>query len=640
MQSHKAWSKTTEPTSYDQIYRYVEKILDECSTFINEIENDYYQGISASLHITPKIQSSKRSLPINTLLAWSNSLNALRNARSLHDIRNGKTIRDLLAEVRTGTVIGHVSDESCFLMQRILDKTNEQLYSKIPGLSNKIADCVSLMEQYFLSFYDIENIQDIIQKKKNEKMPDEYVETAYTYERSRWLHLFQVNKSLKLLREMQQRVEDTKGIVLSSLSKECQELAVRCDCTSLSYIFALPECYIEARRAVIALQSWLIEDTKYTSFIQTSLKVLDEKYIEVKKIYELGKAHLSQAEHRADSFRIQLSKTEQENEINEKKLDELEERLNTKERDYLSKRLTFEVYEDQLKKMLKAIDDNNDSVDNHLSIERFQQEVKQFSKELPKLKSQMDALQGRIEFLKQRKRELLAMRTEYRKLSHEAQLALEDKILKENEFNRVISCRQVIRNIYRCRSTDDLPQKIFYALPVKSKLSGEDSNDDLSKAIRLTSKYIGRDWSRLYWQLPFYPLRGKEEVSKDINYIDDKYHRGDVFRDQATDTLNKWRRYHTRAKLDDLIQALRHINRFDIIQIIDRRILKPKRLLNEEHEEIDPRKQEIEDLNRKLNRLFEKIHTGVITTHNTYVYSSIGLDPLQPVRKHRPLVMH
>lgn len=81
--------------------------------------------------------------------------------------------------------------------------------------------------------------------------------------------MFQVNKSLKILREMQQRSEDTRGIVLSTLSKESQDLAVRCDCTLLSYIFALPECYVEARRAVHALQAWLKEDTQYLSFIQT-----------------------------------------------------------------------------------------------------------------------------------------------------------------------------------------------------------------------------------------------------------------------------------------------------------------------------------------------------------------------------------
>lgn len=53
--------------------------------------------------------------------------------------------------------------------------------------------------------------------------------------------------------------------------------------------------------------------------------------------------------------------------------------------------------------------------------------------------------------------------------------------------------------------------------------------DNLDKAIHLVSKHIGRDWNRLYWQLPFHPSRGREEISKDINHIDDKYHRGDVF---------------------------------------------------------------------------------------------------------------
>jgi hypothetical protein len=59
--------------------------------------------------------------------------------------------------------------------------------------------------------------------------------------------------------------------------------------------------------------------------------------------------------------------------------------------------------------------------------------------------------------------------------------------------------------------------------------------------MRLASKYIGRDWSRLYWQLPFYPARGNEEISKDINQIDDKYHRGDVY--QVSINFNKFMSY-------------------------------------------------------------------------------------------------
>ena len=247
-----------------------------------------------------------------------------------------------------------------------------------------------------------------------------------------------------------------------------------------------------------------------------------------------------------------MTKTEQEYEGNQKKIDDLDDRVNAKEREYLSKRLTFEVYEDQLQKMLEAANEADDGFDNHLSIERFQQEIKQFSKELPKLKSQMDTLNARIDFFKQKKQELMDMRAECKKLDYEVQLALEEKILKENDFNRTVQCRETLREIYKCRSTNDLPQKIFYSLPLRSKHSGFDdhgefhltfgmpviarlpSADDLSKAIRLISKHIGRDWSRLYWQLPFYPSRGQEEVSRDINHIDDKYHRGDVFHVNCT----------------------------------------------------------------------------------------------------------
>ncbi|CAF5100409.1 unnamed protein product, partial [Rotaria socialis] len=65
MKTAKPWSKTTEPLSYDQIYRYFEQALEECLESINEFENDYYQGITSSLTHAPKIQSSKRSVSVN-----------------------------------------------------------------------------------------------------------------------------------------------------------------------------------------------------------------------------------------------------------------------------------------------------------------------------------------------------------------------------------------------------------------------------------------------------------------------------------------------------------------------------------------------------------------------------------------------
>jgi hypothetical protein len=167
----KPWSRKTEPTSYEQIYKYIEQSLDECSTFIDKTEIDYYQGSSITIITIPKNQIKNRPLSLLTLQSWSNSLNQLRDACLLRDIRNNKTIHDLLSEVKTGTLYRPITDESVVLMKKIFDKTTEQLHSKIPLLINKITDCMNLMEQYFLSFYDIENIQDIVQKKKKEKLP-------------------------------------------------------------------------------------------------------------------------------------------------------------------------------------------------------------------------------------------------------------------------------------------------------------------------------------------------------------------------------------------------------------------------------------------------------------------------------------
>ncbi len=172
-----------------------------------------------------------------------------------------------------------------------------------------------------------------------------------------------------------------------------------------------------------------------------------------------------------------MTKLEQENEINEKKYEEFESKLNLKEREYISRRLTYEVYEEQLNKLIKQSEDTTNPVDNRIAIERFQKDVKQLSRELPKLKSQTDAIQTRMHHFEQRRKELAEMRKEYQKLEQEIHSALEEKIIKENYFHRLQHCRDIIRNIHRCRTTNDLPHKIFYDLPIKTKDNEEGKNE-------------------------------------------------------------------------------------------------------------------------------------------------------------------
>ena len=191
---------------------------------------------------------------------------------------------------------------------------------------------------------------------------------------------------------------------------------------------------------------------------------------------------------KVESHRVRLNKLEQENEINERKYQEFETRFNLKEREYSLKHSTHEVCIRHLQTLLKQSDDVQTHVDNSLLIQKFQKDIKQFSEELPKLKSQVDTVQARIHSFQQRKRKLTEMHNENKRMDQEIQLALEDKIRKENQFNRVVKCRDILRNIYKCRKRNNLIQKIFYDLPVITKHNGENEDG------KIKTKDIVRLW--------------------------------------------------------------------------------------------------------------------------------------------------
>lgn len=164
-----------------------------------------------------------------------------------------------------------------------------------------------------------------------------------------------------------------------------------------------------------------------------------------------------------------MEKLKEEDEVNEKQRLELEDRLSDKERDYLSKRLTYEVYEDQLKKLLQSSDRNGDEFDQTLSIEKFQAEVTHLSRELPKLNNQIKKMQNRLKYFEERKCELAEMKKECDKLEKEVQHALEDRLLKENHYTRVNDARKLLQRIQKSRARNDLAKKIFHKLPLDSE---------------------------------------------------------------------------------------------------------------------------------------------------------------------------
>ena len=90
----------------------------------------------------------------------------------------------------------------------------------------------------------------------------------------------------------------------------------------------------------------------------------------------------------------------------------------------------------------------------------------------------------------------------------------------------------------------------------------------LDKACERVIRHIDEDWMQLYRNLPFFPKRGAHVIESDIASIATEGARGpkaDVIRV----ALNRWRRHHTRARVDDLKQGLKAIKRSDILKEVE-----------------------------------------------------------------------
>ena len=79
----------------------------------------------------------------------------------------------------------------------------------------------------------------------------------------------------------------------------------------------------------------------------------------------------------------------------------------------------------------------------------------------------------------------------------------------------------------------------------------------------------------MYRQLPFHPKRGSQTIEKDVGDINVEGARGPK-EGRALIAINRWRRYHTRAKVDDIIDTMKKIKRPDIIIEIEKCLNPPK----------------------------------------------------------------
>src|SRR5688572_18449507 len=90
-------------------------------------------------------------------------------------------------------------------------------------------------------------------------------------------------------------------------------------------------------------------------------------------------------------------------------------------------------------------------------------------------------------------------------------------------------------------------------------------------ACAVVAIHISKDWPRLYRVLPFHPPRGLSTIDKDIYDLTTKESRGGKPH-LARMAIDRWRRNHARAKVEDLAIALRAIQRADIVLHVNAKV--------------------------------------------------------------------
>jgi hypothetical protein len=94
------------------------------------------------------------------------------------------------------------------------------------------------------------------------------------------------------------------------------------------------------------------------------------------------------------------------------------------------------------------------------------------------------------------------------------------------------------------------------------------------RACNVIADAVGKDWCRLYRELPFEPARGELNIESDITNIV-KSNPRDGHRDQALRSFHCWKRFHRRARLQDLKDTLLKIKRPDILEEVEERLAPP-----------------------------------------------------------------
>ncbi|XP_050419080.2 reticulocyte-binding protein homolog 1 [Patella vulgata] len=453
-------------------------------------------------------------------------------------------------------------DEFYDVINHIIENVNDGF----SPMASSVEELVGFMAKYLRSFSTADG--------------DRYLETCTNYEKQKTDLERAILLNIKNIFLMLQKFEE-ECLTINHFDYISKELAERHGCIHTPILIVFPTACENIRNAFTGIRKWLTADASYVEY-------LEHDYIDLEQKRELQLREFKELQFKVSSFEYKFKSLQKEinqigSELNrlkpkEQAIDKNEKQLSTVHKS-VSVDLEIKLFRLTEMKQTTPRDRNRQFKEQ---LERLNTEINLLKDQRPKLDRSITDIQSKKSWIAERKmdkaekerllEEVKVERRKVKKLSRKCEV----------EIQRINECLQRLKSVKTKKTSEEILRKIFHNLPTVSRniQSNRGKIDKIDRAFNIVARYIDGDWTKLYWQLPFYPARGEETKRQDIEDIIQNCVRHTA-EDEAKLGLAKWRRLHTRVTMATLTDALSVIKRKDIVDQIKKELKpSPKRLVN------------------------------------------------------------
>ncbi|CAL1536726.1 unnamed protein product [Lymnaea stagnalis] len=204
----------------------------------------------------------------------------------------------------------------------------------------------------------------------------------------------------------------------------------------------------------------------------------------------------------------------------------------------------------------RADEKKQDDEARDAEMSRLEADQRDTDKELKKVKRSLKAANDRTY---EHKVEAVTYRHQREELQRD-NVKLDEEVSSVND--RIASIDSQNKALMRIRDMKISEEAFRKNLRDKQRQEAAQSAGSLHivEACQYAAPSIGKHWKKVYFQLPFTPLREESKREKDAELLDYIAGKNDVTDGElALKSLTKWRTFHRKASVDDLVLALKEV---------------------------------------------------------------------------------